>query len=331
MDSVPVIDLSPSFQGGTAGRQRTAEAIRAACEGIGFFTIVGHGVPDATVNRLVTVAKRFFALPLAEKNRTPQPPEKISRGYSYVGSRGLAYSTGVETPPDLQESYAMGAIDEMPPHLHGTKADRYFFQRNTWPPDQPGVREAFEDYYRTMDRLSRHIMGLFARALGLDDHFFADKIDQPTSTMRAIYYPPQLEPPKPNQLRSGVHTDYGTLTILKGEDVPGGLQVKARNGGWIDVHPRPDSFVCNIGDLMMRWTNDKWVSNPHRVANPPREHAAVGRLSIPFFHNPNFDAEIRCIRAFYGKDEAEKYPPVQWGEYYLSKHMKAQHMTLEKV
>jgi isopenicillin N synthase-like dioxygenase len=331
MDGIPAIDLAPSFLGGSAGRQRVAEAIREACEEIGFFTIIGHGVPDAKVERVVTLAKRFFALPLAEKNKTPQPPEKISRGYSYVGSRGLAYSTGVETPPDLQESFAMGAIDEAPAHLRGTDAERYFFQRNTWPPGQPALREAFEDYYRTMDALARHIMSLFARALGLADDFFDDKIDRPTSTMRAIYYPPQPEAPQPGQLRSGVHTDYGTVTILKGEDVPGGLQVKLRSGGWVDVHPRPDSFICNLGDLMMRWTNDKWVSNPHRVANPPREHAAVGRLSIPFFHNPNVDAEIRCIRAFYGEREAEKYPPVRWGDYYLSKHMKAQHMTLEKV
>jgi isopenicillin N synthase-like dioxygenase len=144
-----------------------------------------------------------------------------------------------------------------------------------------------------------------------------------------IHYPPQEEAPQPGQLRAGEHTDYGSLTILKGEDVPGGLQVKVRNGGWVDVHPTRDAFVCNIGDLMMRWTNDHWVSNPHRVANPPREYAHIGRLSIPFFHNINVDAEIRCIRAFYGAEEREKYPAVRFGDYYLSKHMKAQHMKAE--
>jgi isopenicillin N synthase-like dioxygenase len=82
---------------------------------------------------------------------------------------------------------------------------------------------------------------------------------------------------------------------------------------------------------MMRWTNDKWVSNPHRVANPPREFARLGRLSIPFFHNPNADAEIRCIRAFYGADEREKYPAVRFGDYYLSKHLKAQNMKVDEV
>jgi isopenicillin N synthase-like dioxygenase len=211
----------------------------------------------------------------------------------------------------------------------GTEAERYFFKSNTWPARPVGFAEAFERYYRAMEALSLHILQLFAHALGLDDHYFDDKVDRHTSTMRAIYYPPQEEIPEAGQLRAGEHADYGTLTILKGEDVPGGLQVKVRGGGWIDVHPRSDAFVCNIGDLMKRWTNDKWVSNLHRVVNPPPEDMHTGRLSIPFFHNPNADAEIRCIRAFYGKDEAEKYPPVKFGEFYLSKHLRAQHMRTD--
>lgn len=331
IDSVPVIDLEPSFSGGGAGRQRVAEAIRAACEEIGFFTIVGHRVPDAAVDQLLGQAKGFFARSLEEKRKTPQPREKISRGYSYVGSRGLAYSTGVETPPDLQESFAMGPVDPVPASIKGTPAEAYFFGPNVWPAGAPDFKAAFESYYRAIEGLSLHILQLFARALGLDDHYFDDKVDRHTSTMRVIYYPPQAEPPAPGQLRAGEHTDYGTVTILKGEDVPGGLQVKRRNGGWIDVHPRADAFVCNIGDLMMRWTNDKWISNPHRVANPPREFARLGRLSIPFFHNPNADVEIRCIRAFYGADEREKYPAVRFGDYYLSKHLKAQSMKVDEV
>jgi isopenicillin N synthase-like dioxygenase len=224
----------------------------------------------------------------------------------------------------------MGPIDEAPPEIRGTEAERLFFMRNIWPARPANLQRAFEDYYRTMEGLSLHLLRLFAQALGLDEYFFDDKVNHHTSTMRVIHYPPQDRPPEPGQLRAGEHTDYGTLTILKGEDVPGGLQVKLRNGGWVDVHPSPDAFVCNIGDLMMRWTNDHWVSNPHRVANPPREFAHVGRLSIPFFHNVNLDAEIRCIRAFYGAEEREKYPAVRFGDYYMSKHMKAQHMKTER-
>jgi isopenicillin N synthase-like dioxygenase len=327
-DGIPVIDLTESFRS-DAGRQRAAAEIRAACEAIGFFTIVGHGVAPGLVDQLMTTARRFFALSLEAKLRTPQPVERISRGYSQVASRGLAYSTGAQTPPDLQESFAMGPIDPAPASVRGTSAERLFFMRNIWPSEPAALQTAFETYYRAMEDLSGHLLRLFALALGLDARFFDDKIRHHTSTMRVIHYPPQAEAPEPGQLRAGEHTDYGTLTILKGEDVPGGLQVKLRNGGWVDVHPAPDAFVCNIGDLMMRWTNDHWISNPHRVANPPRTSATTGRLSIPFFHNIDLDAEIRCIRAFYGAAEAEKYPAVRFGEYYMSKHMKAQHLTAE--
>jgi isopenicillin N synthase-like dioxygenase len=326
--SIPVIDLAPSFEN-TAGREKVAEEIRSACETIGFFTIAGHGIPAALVDHLLATARAFFALPLEEKRRTPQPVERISRGYSHVASRGLAYSTGAKTPPDLQESFAMGPLDEAPLEVRGTDAERLFFMRNLWPTRPADLRKAFEDYYGAMEGLSLHLLRLFARALGLDEHFFDSKVDHHTSTMRVIHYPPQAGVPAEGQLRAGEHTDYGTLTILKGEDVPGGLQVKLRSGAWVDVHPAPDAFVCNIGDLMMRWTNDHWVSNPHRVANPPREYAHIGRLSIPFFHNVNLDAEIRCIRAFYGVAESEKYPAMHFGDYYMSKHMKAQHMKAE--
>jgi len=325
--SVPVIDLAPSFALGAKERQQVAEQIRIACEGIGFFEIVGHNVPDATIEAVVTKAKEFFALPHEEKLKTPQSLER-SRGYRLVGSSGLAYSLGRETPPDLQESFGVGPIYPAPPQMSDTDAELYFGS-NTWPARPAGFSEAFERYYREMEPLSLHLLRLFAHALDLDDYYFDDKVDHHTSTMRAIHYPPQEEMPEPGQLRGGEHTDYGILTILKGEDVPGGLQVKTRGGDWIDVHPRPDAFVCNIGDLMMRWTNDKWVSNLHRVVNPPPEDMRTGRLSIPFFYKPNADAEIRCIRAFYGKDEAEKYPPVKAGEFFLSKHLKAQHMTTD--
>ncbi|HEX9211063.1 MAG TPA: 2-oxoglutarate and iron-dependent oxygenase domain-containing protein [Bradyrhizobium sp.] len=327
LKEVPAIDLEPSFASGNAGRDKVAAEIRHACEEIGFFSVVGHHVPDSVVEALRTEAMSFFAQLLEDKLKTPQPPEKISRGYSRVGSRGLAFSLGKETPPDLQESFAMGPIEAAPPTIAGTQAEKLFFLPNLWPMHRPKFRSAFEAYYNEMDKLAVHILRLFARALNLDDHFFDKKVNHATSTMRAIYYPPQDRTPEPGQLRAGEHTDYDTLTILKGDDVPGGLQVKLRHGGWVDVHPRRDAFVCNIGDLMMRWTNDEWVSNLHRVANPPLEAMKLGRLSIPFFHNPNVDAEIRCITSFYGDGDGEKYAPVEFGEFYLSKHMKAQNMV----
>ena len=322
-ESVPVIDIAPFSTGGQAGKRAVAEEMRRACEEIGFFTIVGHGVAEELIKETRQLALDFFTRPMTVKRQIERPPSKISRGYSWVGDRGLSYSMGDESPPDLQESFAMGPTAPAPPAIAGTPAEQAFFYPNLWPENPPRFRSAFESYYRQMEDVATRVMRIFAIALDLDEHHFDDKVDKHTSTMRAILYPALSAQPAPGQLRAGAHTDYGTVTILRGDDVPGGLQVRLLNGQWADVHPAPGSFVCNIGDLMMRWTNDRWLSNLHRVVIPPAEFSHVQRLTLVFFQNPNCDAEIRCI------DPAApaKYDPVRFGDYYLGKHMKAQHLT----
>ena len=147
-----------------------------------------------------------------------------------------------------------------------------------------------------MDQLIVFLMRLAALALRVDEAFFDDKVDRSIGTMRLNYYPAQAVPPVPGQLRASAHTDYGGFTILAGEDVPGGLQVLTRAGQWVDVATTPENFVVNIGDLLMRWTNDRWLSNMHRVVNPPLGGApSRPRLSIAFFNHPNYDALIECL------------------------------------
>ncbi|SDT23537.1 isopenicillin N synthase family dioxygenase [Bradyrhizobium canariense] len=329
MEEVPVIDIASSLTGDAQAKKRAAEEIRRACEEIGFFAITGHGVQDSQIDLVKKQAHAFFARPLEFKELSGQPPEKICRGYTRVGSRAFAYSIGKKTPPDLNESYGMGPVDSVPAHLKGTPAERLFFMPNYWPKDIPQFKTAFESYYRSMEPLAAHLLGLFALALGLDERYFDTRINQHTSTMRVIYYGPQEEPPEPGQLRGGEHTDFGTLTILKAENAPGGLEVKTRSGNWIAVKAEPGAFVCNIGDIMMRWTNNHWISNLHRVTNPPPELSNIGRTSVVFFHNPNVDAEIRCENGFYGAEREEQYPPEKFGDIYLNKQMKSQHMTTD--
>jgi len=161
------------------------------------------------------------------------------------------------------------------------------------------------------------------------ESYFTDKFDRQASVGRVIRYPAVTQPPLPGQLRAGMHTDYGTLTFVRGDDTPGGLQVRHRQGGWIDVHIPPDGFCCNIGDLMARWSNDRWVSTLHRVAVPPPDTLALDRISLVFFQNPNPDTVVRCFESCIGPGEAEKYPPVTVSEHYLGKLMKAGHSRLD--
>jgi isopenicillin N synthase-like dioxygenase len=315
--SIPVIDLSAALAGSASAKRAAAAEIDQACREIGFFTIMGHGVPGDVMRALREKANAFFALPLPEKMRAAPADATTPRGYRALGIEALSAGNAIVTPPDLKEFYHFGR-ETWPnePYYCAGEGPRYFI-RNIWPAAPSGFGAAAERYYGAIESLCARMMGLAALALGQGEDFFADKIDRHITAMRLNYYPEQKTAPAPGQLRAGDHTDYGLFTILNGENVPGGLQVKTRRGEWIDVETDPGTFVVNIGDLLMRWTNDRWVSNVHRVVNPPDSVAArAKRLSIAFFQHPNYDAVIECIAP---RGQA-KYPPVLSGAYRAEKY-----------
>ncbi len=308
---IPVIDLTDARSSDRAARLRLGQQIDRTCTDIGFFTITGHGVPADIIRGLNRKAHEFFALPMEEKQEVMPADIKSPRGYKPVGYEALGHGNANMTPPDLKEYYHLGR-ESWPnePYFTSPEGQRYFI-KNVWPRRPAAFAEAAARYYAEIERLVGSLMRVVALGLGIDEHFFDDKIDKHITAMRLNFYPEVKDRPLPGQLRGGEHTDYGLLTILNGENVPGGLQVQTRKGQWIDVETDPNNFVCNIGDLLMRWTNDRWVLNVHRVATPPGSAAGAKRLSMAFFHHPNYDALIECI-APPGK---AKYPPVLSGEY----------------
>jgi isopenicillin N synthase-like dioxygenase len=314
MNAVPVIDLAPFLAGDAAGRTKVVRELAQAAEDIGFFAITGHGVARETMDALYAVAHEFFALPLVEKQRVAPPTPKVPRGYKAIGFEALAAGNALETPPDLKEYWHFGRRDiPADPYYTAGEGAKHFFG-NIWPQHPVGFEQAAHAWYAEMERLSGVLCRISALALDLPERFFDDKIDRHITSARIKFYPRQDDPPAEGQLRAGAHTDYGMLTILSGESAPG-LQVLTRGGDWVDVATDKYRFVCNIGDLLMRWTNDRWVSNTHRVLNPPREMAkASSRMSIAFFHHPNYDAKIECIPGCAG-DAPPKYEPVLSGEF----------------
>jgi isopenicillin N synthase-like dioxygenase len=319
MTGVPVIDLAPARAGGRADRQRVAGAIDAACREIGFFAITGHGVPDGIVDDLRRLAHAFFALALPDKLRARHPVAGTNRGYHPVGGETLSAANDAAAPPDLKEFFHVGPVDTTADPYYTGPAGRRHFEPNVWPAVPAGFEPAATVYYRAMSRLVVSLMRLAALALDVPETFFDDKVDRSIGTMRLNYYPAPAGAPVSGQLRASAHTDYGGFTILSGEDVPGGLQVRTRSGRWIDVPTTPTTFVVNIGDLLMRWTNDRWLSNMHRVVNPPAgEGPPRPRLSIAFFNHPNYDALIECLPT----QGPARHPPVLSGEYRDTKYAK---------
>lgn len=332
-NEIPTIDISRFTHGTDAERDAIVREISDTCERIGFFLIKGHGVPDSLLKETYDSSRAFFDLPREEKLRVQRNRPEVSRGYNLLADQSLSRSIGILAPPDLQESFNIGPInaDGTPYFTEGYGA--IHFAPNRWP-EQPGdFKSNAVLYYRAMERVSWQLMRIFALSLGLDEAFFDDKIDRHVSSLRFINYPDQPTPPVEGQKRAGEHTDYGALTILKVEDAPGGLQVRNRAGEWVDVGYVPGTFVVNIGDLMMQWTNDKWISTLHRVMNPPTEAARTSRrISMVFFHQPNYDADISCLSSCASADNPPRYKPTTSGAHWRAKNQAARDVKpVEKV
>jgi isopenicillin N synthase-like dioxygenase len=347
-NAIPTIDLTALRTGGTdlgftrdrnisaqvgssrlaMGRRDVARLIDEACRDTGFFLVTGHGVPADLISKTRQRAIDFFALPDDEKMKVQRPPAKISRGYNWVGDRSIAYSMGQAAPPDIQEAFGFGQ-DRPDLASKVDKASAQMYAPNIWPERPHDFKQTMVSYYDAMMGLASNVLRAMATALDVNENYFADKFDRQASVCRIIRYPAVTQPPLPGQLRAGTHTDYGIMTFVRGDDTPGGLQVRHRNGNWIDVHIPRDGFCCNIGDLMARWSNDRWVSTLHRVAVPPPDVVPQDRISLVFFTNPNPDAEIRCLDNCVRPGETPKYPPITVSEHYLGKLMRAGHSRVD--
>jgi isopenicillin N synthase-like dioxygenase len=324
---IPTIDVSSLRSGSPAEQRDVARQIDAACMDTGFFLVTGHGIPQELIETTRQRAIDFFALPVEEKMKVQRPPAKISRGYNWLGDRSVSYSMGQVSPPDIQEAFAFGPerVADLAFRVDQTSAQMY--APNIWPAQPHDFKKIMLSYYEAMQGLASQVLRAMATALDVDETYFAERFDRQASVTRIIRYPAVMQQPVPGQLRAGAHTDYGAMTFVRGDDTPGGLQVKHRKGDWIDVHIPRDAFCCNIGDLLMRWSNDRWVSTLHRVGVPPMDSTPTDRISLVFFQYPNPDAVIRCFESCAGT--AEKYPPITVAEHYLGKLMKASHSRLD--
>jgi isopenicillin N synthase-like dioxygenase len=323
---VPVINIAPFAQGSQAERREVARRVDEACTDIGFLVISGHGVPPSLFADVAAASRAYLDLPLTEKMQVLRPAPDVTRGYIPLEGESVARSQGDATAPgDLNESLMIGPVDVADDAYHFGPAAGKHFHPNLWPRRPAGLKEAYTGYYRAISSLAATLMRIFALGLDLPDDFFDSKIDRHISRLRVRNYPAPATPPKPDQLRVGPHADYGSLTILKTEDVPGGLQVRNKQGRWVDVPILADTLVVNIGELMARWTNDRWRATLHRVVNPPPALAALSRRqSLVFFHNPNYDAEIACLPSCRDEHTPPRYPPTTSGEHLRGQFVRTQ-------
>ncbi len=308
LSTVPVIDLETFLKGSPESKSRVARKIGDACRDVGFFYITSHGVPQNLVDEVLVQARRFFALPLKEKMRISIEKSPNHRGYFPIGGENV----DPENTLDLKEGFDMAL--ELGSDDPDVRAGKPLHGPNQWPEDLPSFREALSTYYDAMLGLGRTLCRAFAISLDLSEDFFDAKVDKPLAQLRLLHYPPRQAATSEGTLGTGAHTDYGCVAMLAQDDV-GGLELRNTAGEWMAVPPMEGSFVCNIGDMMARWTNDLYAATVHRVINA----SGRDRYSAVLFFDPNYDVEVACLESCQSPINPPRYPPVKSGEYLVSR------------
>jgi len=310
-NEVPILDLSGLHRGRLAGRDAVVQTLRGYLEGIGFLYVSGHGVPAESVAAVRAANRRFHALPLEEKLRIKL--DRNFRGYIPINSSTIVTSS-VATVRKPNQSESLMIMHEVAADDPAAIAGEPLQGPNQWPDEAllPGFRATIETYVQQMTDVARMIAGLIADALGVPMDLLMRYFARPTTFLRLLHYPTQHE--EEGLFGSAPHTDYGFITLLAQDDV-GGLEVRNKAGTWVPVPPLADSFVMNVGDILARWSNDRFVSTPHRVIN----RSGRERYSQSFFFDPAMSAAIAVFPACVPGGEEAKYAPVVYGEYLMER------------
>jgi isopenicillin N synthase-like dioxygenase len=302
---IPVIDFAPFLSGNARGRQGVSAQIAEACETIGFLYLKNHGVADDKVSAIFAAARFFFALPESVRMREQllSSPGQ-TRGYMPLRAR---HYPGTGAPDEMEAFKVQLELAHDDPDI--VAGDR-IHQLNKWPDGYPEFRRTVLDYFAEMTRLSAELLRAFALALDLPEDFFLEFYRKPMTQLSLLHYPPQSPSAPDDEYGIRPHADATAFTILAQDEV-GGLQVKGVSDGWIEALPIPGTFVINIGNMMARWTNDRFASTLHRVFN----RTGRERYSVPFFGIPDFDAVVRCLPTCEGPGNPAKYEPLHVGEF----------------
>lgn len=293
VDRLPLIDVAPLLDGEGATSPAAAGCVAAldqACRESGFFAVTGHGLGHALADVLER-GRAFFALDEATKELVPR-----ANRFGFVPHRDLAIDgarlTGVTEYLDVGLDDDMGLGVEDP-----------------WPA-LAGFRPAVQAYQQRALTVAASVLEALAVALAVEPSFFADRMRRPQCKLRLLHYLPAGDGgPTGRPVANEAHTDYGAITLLATDGVPG-LELKPRGGRWTAIETPPGAIVVNLGDLLARWTNLRYASTPHRVIAP-----TVDRYAIPFFVNPDPDSIVDCLPSCVTADDPCRYEPVTAGEF----------------
>jgi isopenicillin N synthase-like dioxygenase len=314
---VPILDVSGLYAPGTTAIREVAQALRGHLESVGFLYVVDHQVPRAAVEAVRDMSKAFFALPESEKLKLRI--DRNFRGYlPFAGSTIVTSSVAKVNKPNQSESIFF--LHEVAPDDPRALAGEPLQGPNQWPDEAalPGFRAVIKRYVAEMTDLARRLVHAIAIATDLPEDGMDRCFEKPTTFLRLLHYPTQ--PEEAGLFGSAPHTDYGYITLLAQDEV-GGLEVRNKADEWIAAPPIRDTFVMNVGDILARWTNDRFVSTPHRVIN----RSGRERYSQPFFFDPGMAEMIEALPTCVASGGRPKHPPVRYGDYLMERIDKNYH------
>lgn len=305
VEDIPVLDMAPYLTGVPGGREKVAAELDEISRTVGFFYLKGHGIPQQVIDRIFAESRRFHALPAAVKGEIPYfETDTFKSGYHPGEEERKTANVNIirDAKPNLLAKFSVNREGGSA----GLTVTPERPDPNVWPANLPGFREAVMDYHNRIEQLGRQFMPLWATALDLPLDYFDKYFATPHLTLSLLHYPPQ-EQVGDRQYGIAPHTDNSLMTFLVQADVSG-LAVRMPSGHWRMVETIPGALLVNTGNLMVRWTNDTYLSTKHRVINTNK----VDRYSIPVFFGPSGDALIECLPTCQGPDRPAKYEPITY-------------------
>ena len=321
MNSIPVIDLAHALHSGEDGVAHAVHLLRQAALSSGFFYIQNHGIATDLIQRQFDLAEKIFALPIEVKQKYDQSLNPSHLGFEQMA----AQKSDAKARADIKEGFYCGktyATDH--PYV---MAQYQGYGINQWPSlEVPEMEQQCQDYIHALEGLAKRIMQLLALSLDLNEDYFDRCCEDPMVTLKMLRYPPHPADADEYSFGVGAHTDWGSITILAQDDC-GGLEVCLPEGTWVKAPPIANSFVVNLGDLIPRWTNGLYHSNPHRVRNLFSQGRS--RYSIPFFYGPNYLTAISALPGTVAPGEQYAYRPCTAGEHMEEMYLNAYTVSQE--
>ncbi len=308
-DHIPSLDLADFTSGDASKKAAFVQDLGEAYQNIGFVAIKNHGLSDELTESLYSAVKEFFSLP--EEIKVKYEKEELQGQRGYIG-KGKEHAKGRKTG-DLKEFYHIGQdLDKIPDHDETKTA----YPANLWPQEVPALKLYGNKTFSILENTGIQMLRAIALFLGLEEHYFDNKVQFGNSILRPIHYFPIENPEEipDDAVRAAEHGDINLITLLMGASADG-LQVLRRDGRWIPITALPDQIIVNVGDMLDRLTNHKLKSTIHRVVNPPKELMKTSRFSIPFFMHPRSEMDLTCLDSCVDEANPKQYEDMTAGEF----------------